>query len=392
MQAVSPTAGQVFGAIVAHMIARQAVARGTDAERVATQLAEQLRAPDLRFAFVFADWRLDPATIARVTQRGLDPAPVAGGTTTGVIARETGDLAAVGLGLYGDWARIGIGVAAEISKSPLTRSRDAVRIAAGALGTTAEALDPARHIGITILDGKCGHEEAFCIGSAAAVPQIRVIGGCASVDPQSPGRPYVWVRGEAMADAGLVLVLESELPFCAVTSAHLVPTDRKCVVTGAAGRVIDELDGMPAVPRLHELVDGLGERLDDNQPLQYSFARYIDGQPYVRSMTHIIDGRIHVATAVEVGHVLRIMRPLDLIGTTRRDLAATAERVGGTVSALLAFSCIARHWEAAARGLVTELGAAYSAYPTVGFQSFGEQSGMLLVNHTLTGLAIGARR
>jgi len=86
------------------------------------------------------------------------------------------------------------------------------------------------------------------------------------------------------------------------------------------------------------------------------------------------------------------MRPVDLIGTTRRDLAATAERVGGSVSALLAFSCIARHWEAAARGLVADLGAAYAAYPTVGFQSFGEQSGMLLVNHTLTGLAIGARR
>ena len=62
------------------------------------------------------------------------------------------------------------------------------------------------------------------------------------------------------------------------------------------------------------------------------------------------------------------------------------------MSAFLAFSCIGRHYEAAARGLEAELGRAYAAYPTVGFQSFGEQAGMLLCNHTLTGLAIGKSR
>jgi hypothetical protein len=36
--------------------------------------------------------------------------------------------------------------------------------------------------------------------------------------------------------------------------------------------------------------------------------------------------------------------------------------------------------------------ATFAAYPTVGFQSLSEQSGMLLVNHTLTGLAIGAHK
>ena len=37
-----------------------------------------------------------------------------------------------------------------------------------------------------------------------------------------------------------------------------------------------------------------------------------------------------------------------------------------------------------------ELAATYAGYPMVGFQTVSEQSGMLLVNHTLTGLAIGA--
>ena len=83
------------------------------------------------------------------------------------------------------------------------------------------------------------------------------------------------------------------------------------------------------------------------------------------------------------------MRPDDLIAETERDLAAAADRIGGRVSSLIAFSCVTRHWEAQAKGLDRELAAAYDRYPTTGFQTFGEQTGTLLVNHTLTGLAIG---
>lgn len=386
-------------ASVSEPLARQVAAEGADAERVAAELVERLRAPDLRLAFVFADWRLAPEVIARVTQRGLSPAPVVGGTTSGVIApaptaaRGGGrGLAAAGLGLYGDWVRVGIGVAPELPKSALTRSRDAVEYAAAALGTSAPQLDPARHVGVTIVDGRCGHEEAFCIGSAAAAPQIRVIGGCTATELQDARRPHIWVHGEAIYDAGAVILLETELPVCAVTSAHLRPTDVKTIVTGASGRVITELDGRPAARRLHELVHRLGGEPDLPLPTRYAFARYVSGTPYVRSITHLDGEHIALASAVEPGHVLRVMRPGDLIGTTRRDLAAAAARVGGTMAALLAVSCAGRHWEAAVRGIEPELAEVYAAYPTIGYQSFGEQSGMLLVNHTLTGLAIGARR
>lgn len=369
------------------------VAEGTDAERVARDIVEKLRAPDLRFVFVFADCRHDPHVIARTTQRGLAPASVVGGTTTGVIARGAvqGGMSAVGLGLYGDWIHVGVGVAPDLPKSALTRSRDAVHQAAIALGRSATGLDPAKHVGITILDGRCGHEEAFCIGSAAAAPQIRYVGGCAASEVQSSDKPHVWYRGEAMTEAGVVILLESELPFYPVTSAHLVPTQVKTVVTAASGRVIEELDGRPARSRLRALLASLGEELDEPRPSQYSFGRYIEGVPYVRSLTQIEGERLHLASAVEPGHVLRVMRPGDLIGTTSRDLAAAAERVGGTMAAMLAFSCIARHWEAASRKIERELAGAYASVSAVGFQSFGEQSGMLLVNHTLTGLAIGAR-
>ncbi len=375
-------------------IARQAVATGMDAAWVAGQIVEQLAAPDLRLALVFSDWRLDPRQLA-ATYRALR-VPVVGGTTIGVVGAKaplgqdgiTSIACAVGIGFYGDWLRVGLGVAPELSKSALTRSRDAVNRAAQAIGTTASTLDPARHIALTVLDGTCGHEEAFCIGSAAAAPQIRFVGGCTgTVGPSR--RDTIWVNGESMHDAGAVLLLESALPFTAVTSTHVVPTDTKTVVTAATGRFIEELDGYPAAARLRQLVAALGDKLDEPQPT-HTFARYIDNVPYVRSITRIEDRVIEVAVPIEVGRVLRLMRPGDLIGTTRRDLALAAERVGGTMGAFIAFSCHGRHWEARQRHIERELVECYAQYPTIGYETGGEQSGMLLVNHMLVGVAIGA--
>jgi len=377
---------------VADRISRQVVASGANTEQVARELVEGLRGRDLRVAFVFADWRYDPYVIARETQRALSPATVVGATAVGVIAngapRE--GMCAVGLGLYGDWVHVGVGVAPDLSKSALTRSRDAVHRAATAIGRSSNGLDATRHVAITLLDGASGHEESFCIGSAAAAPQIRFVGGCGSVPADADQKPLIWVHGEVMAESGVVVLLESELPFQALTSQHLMPTEVKTVVTGASGRVVDELDGMPAVTRLRQLVRGVGDELAVPRPT-CSFARYVDGVPYVRSISHVEDERIHLACAVEPGHVLRIMRPGDLIGTTTRDLANVAERLGGTLGALLVFSCMGRHWEATTKNLDRELAGAYGHYGAVGCQSFGEQSGMLLVNHTLMGLAIGSR-
>ena len=145
----------------------------------------------------------------------------------------------------------------------------------------------------------------------------------------------------------------------------------KTVVTAASGRIIDELDGKPPRRGCASWSRSSATR-STSRSRQHTFARYVDGVPYVRSMS-AIDGDEHPPRERgRVGHVLRLMQPGDLIGTTKHDLAAAAERVGG-IEALLAFSCIGRHWEAQSRNLEHELAESYAAYPTVGFQSFGER-------------------
>jgi len=380
--------------IVVYVIARNVSAWGDQAESVAKELGEKLVAPDLQLVVVFADWRLEPAVFVRELQRVLGRVPFVGCTAIGVVgAVGLAGPTTVALGLYGDGFRAAIGVATELSKHALARSRDAVDRAAHALGLRCEQLDPSRHVAFTLAEGSAQIEEAFCIGSAAAAPQIRVVGGAASTELDVSGAiplgpTAVWAHGEVMTDAGVTVLLELARPFEAITSCHLVPTDLKTVVTAATGRTIEELDGIPAPRRLAELLGKLGVELDVNKPTAYSFARVIEGVPYVRSIRTVETDRIQLASGVEPGHVLRLMKPGDLIALTRRDLAAAKERLG-SIDTLLAFSCVHRDWEARGRSIAKELAAVYDAYPTTGFQSFGEQTGMLFVNHTLTALAIG---
>jgi hypothetical protein len=380
---------------VAEPIARQVFVAGRGPDELARTLADRLAGPGLRIAFVFADRQLDPAALAGL-HRELG-APVVGCSAAGVIGpRSPGaEPGVAGLGLYGDWIRAGIAVATDLSGAALTHSHDAVHRAAAALGTSADALEPGRHVAITMVDGRYDREEAFCIGTAAAAPRIRFVGGCTSTDHDDRASPRtsmptsVWVDGEVLTDAGVVVVLESDHPFHAVSSAHLVPTELKTVVTAVSGRVIEQLDGRPAAPRLRQLIASIGDRLDEPRPA-HAFARYINGVPYVRTLHEVAGDHLILTCAVEPGHVLRVMQPGDLLGATRRDLATATTRVGGSIAAFLAFSSTARHDESVARGTDHELAAAYAACCAVGFHTPSEQSGMLLVNHTLTGLAIGA--
>jgi hypothetical protein len=57
---------------------------------------------------------------------------------------------------------------------------------------------------------------------------------------------------------------------------------------------------------------------------------------------------------------------------------------------VITFSCLGRHLEAQSRGAIGALDDVYASLPVVGFHSFGEQAGPLLVNHTLAALALGA--
>jgi hypothetical protein len=379
------------------MIVRRAVVAGRDPARVAAGLRDQLRdvmpAPSLVVAF--ASWQIDPDAMAAALAETFAPAPVIGCTSQGEIgAGGDHEGSVVALAIASPRVRVATAVAADLRRSVLRSSHGAVVEAAARLGLGPDTLDPRRHVALTLVDGRTGVEESFCLGSAATAPHIRFVGGSASDGFGDPPRTRVFADGRAHADAGVVTLIESDLPFTVIESEHMVPSQVRSVVTAAEpdGRRVLELDGYPAVKRYRELVECLGGvAVDDLLASSFPFATYIGGKPYVRSVVHIDDDALVFAAAIDAGTVLRVMRPGDLVGSTIEALDGASREVGGELAAVIAFSCLGRHHEAITRGERAALAAVYDRAPLVGFHSFGEQAGALLVNHSLTGLAFGAR-
>lgn len=376
-----PTTRYYYG-----VIARNVAARGVDAVLVAKELGEKLVAADLKLAIVFADSAIDQPTLARELSNILGAVPVVGCSASAVVGAP--GATAVALGLYGAHVRAGIGVATELSKAAQPRSRAAVERAAAALGLTCETLDPARHVMVTVFEGSQHTDEAFCFASAASAPQLRTVGGAASMRRSDGGPRRVWAHGEPLADTGIVIILEPGVKFEAFTSSHLEPTDLRCVVTAAHDRIITELDGLPATKRFADLIGKLGGSLGLHTRSEFTFARLIDGVPYVRGLAAILPDALELACSVATGHVLRIVQPGNLVQQTAVDLEAVAQRLG-SIGSLLVFSSTLRALEAQTHGLADELAQVFGRYPTTGLQCSGEQSGMLFVNHTLTALALG---
>jgi hypothetical protein len=380
---------------IAPALGRSAHASGRDAAAVGAQLAEQLAGCDASLILSFVDHRLSLGPIGGAIERATG-APCIASATTGLICgadpalREGGPETvpgALAIALSRQWSRFGVGIAKDLAHHAAGSGRGATHQAAAALGLPPAMLEADRHVAISLFDGRGGNEEAFCVGSAGAAPQVKFVGGIGWAEA---GRPNLSVGGSEMVGAGAVLMLESARPFRTLSSIHVEPSDIRCVVTASHGRRILELDGYPAVSRYRKLLACLGapELPFDALVPRYPLAMYMRGTPYIRSIRSAQGEVLELTSAISSGQILRVMRAGDLIGSTVADLAVAADALSG-IDLLLAFSCVSRRRDATTRGMTAELAAAYARYPVAGFDSHGEQAGMVLVNHTLSGLAIG---
>ncbi|MCE9573954.1 MAG: FIST C-terminal domain-containing protein [Deltaproteobacteria bacterium] len=375
------------------LVARRVVVSGHDPARAASEIARVCGAPAPQLVIVFATWRCDPIALAKALVRALPESRIIGCTTSGEIATG-GDHedTVVALSLASPSLRVGVGVAPELSRHVLRSSKAAVEAAAAELGVSPDALELRRHVAITMIDPRSRVQESFCLGVAATASRIHFVGGAASDGHADPEVTRVFCDGQVHADAAVVAILETTLPFAVLQIEHMIPTEIRTVVTGADPdrRLILELDGHPAATRYRALIARVGgpATVDDQVVASYPFATYIGGEPYVRSVMRIEGDALAMATAFDPGAVLRLMRAGDLVGTTDRAFTSASHEVG-EAGAVIGFSCVARHIEATARGCRAELAHIYDRVPMIGFHSLGEQAGPLMGNHTLTGLVIG---
>jgi hypothetical protein len=172
---------------------------------------------------------------------------------------------------------------------------------------------------------------------------------------------------------------------------HLVPTDRRMVVTGAdpSRRIVREINAEPAAREYARL---LGK--DPEQLTSFTFAAHpvvvrLGGRHHVRAIQRMEpNGDLVFFSAIAEGLVLTLAEPQDIAAHLEHELAALG--AAGAPAAILACDCILRRMEAQEKQRYGAVSAILRAHGVAGFSTYGEQVNSMHVNQTMTGMAIWA--
>jgi hypothetical protein len=170
-----------------------------------------------------------------------------------------------------------------------------------------------------------------------------------------------------------------------------VASGKKMVVTGAepARRLVTELDAEPAVEVYARLV---GCPVDELTPMTFAthpLVVRLGGAEYVRSIQKANpDGSLGFYCAIDEGLVLTLAEGHDLLTRMEGLFSDLRQRIGPP-QLVIGFECVLNRLEAERNQIKHRLSRLHAANNVTGFASYGEQWGLMHVNQTFTGIAIG---
>ena len=352
----------------------------------AIRLARDLGPGPFAAVILFASPEADlPALEAGLAAFG--DAPVIGCTTAGEISADgyaEGEIVAVGLpeALF----------AAEVLAVPDLGAIDGQDLI-GQLIRARQALARARpawqaEFAFLLVDGTSVREDALTAALGPGLGPVPLFGGSAG-DGLRFGRAMVLYAGHFRGNAAVVLMLRSACRVKVFSLDHLVPTDRRMVVTGAdpARRLVRRINAEPAAREYARL---LGK--DPEQLTAFTFAAHplvvrVGGRHHVRAIQRMEEnGDLIFFSAIAEGLVLTLAEPLDIAAHLETELNRLGQ--GGAPAAILACDCILRRMEAQENQRFGAVSAILQAHGVTGFSTYGEQLNSMHVNQTMTGVAI----
>ncbi|WP_168929759.1 FIST N-terminal domain-containing protein [Nocardioides sp. GY 10127] len=368
-------------------------ATGVAADATAS-VVEQLKAGlgerDAAAVWFFASAAHAAADVAGPLSAAFPGAHVAGCSTAGEFSQvsgSTGGLSA--FALPASSARRTVSVLMDLSGGV----REGVE--AGVASLEAEVgplrdLDPHQWVGVLLVDGMHGDEEAVNAALGNAAPLLNVVGGSAGDDLAFA---ETWVSvGDAVSTHGAALVLiDSAVPFSVVRTSSFRTFDKTVTVTKAdpATRTVWELDGRPAVEAYAEAVGCRPDEVGSEQFMRHPLGLMMDGKPFVRSPQQAVEGGgIKFYCEILEGMQVEVLDSTDIVGETRNAVEATTAELGGAVSGALLFNCILRRLDLDAQNAHGDFRGIFAGVPAAGFHTYGE-TWMGHMNQTLTGLVFG---
>ncbi|HVI88709.1 MAG TPA: FIST N-terminal domain-containing protein [Dongiaceae bacterium] len=250
--------------------------------------------------------------------------------------------------------------------------------------------DQPRTFALLINDSLAMREEALASAVGDALGHVPLIGGSAGNNPSSE-EPNIFVNDRVLTNAAILVLASTDLDFRVFQTQHFEPLEHKLVVTRAdpSRRLVMQLNAEPAA---QEYAQMLGLKREDLN--SYIFASHplvvrAGGRHYVRGIQKVDDADcLQFFCAIDEGIVLSIARSGDLVSNLE-NLFDRLNRDLGKIEAVVAFDCILRYVEMEETRLLPRVSELLSRNNVVGFNTYGEQFGMMHMSQTFTGIAFG---
>jgi hypothetical protein len=353
-------------------------------------LAAQLgRNEDLSLVALFVSPEADfAATMAKAT-RCFAGASVIGCTTAGEIGRAgytEGEIAAVGLPAENFCVETLL-----VPDLGDLAGQDLVAATVRARRRLAERRPGWRHeFAFLLVDGLSVKEDELVATLAMALGPVPLFGGSAG-DGTRFARTSVALGGKSHGNAAVLSLVRTRCPVQVFSHDHLMPTQRRMVVTGAdpARRIVHQINAEPAAREYARLLGKDPEQLSTFTFAANPVAVRLGGRHHVRAIQRVLDnGDLVFFSAIDEGLVLTLAEPQDIVAHLDAELGALAVR--RRPAAILACDCILRRVEVEQIQRTRAVSDILARHGVVGFSTYGEQIGGMHVNHTMTGVAIYA--
>lgn len=232
-------------------------------------------------------------------------------------------------------------------------------------------LEPEREnfFAMLLIDGLSRREEEIVVSANAALDEVPIFGASAG-DNLSFENTQIFLDGQVLEDAALVVIGASSRRVEVFKCEHFRPTDCKMVVTEAEPRrrIVHTINAEPAAAEYARLI---GVAPDDLGPEHYAanpLLVRIAGDYHIRAIQKVDeDGALHFYCAVDRGSVLTLALPEDLRDNLIEHMERLSTRLDG-LEITLCFDCILRRLEVERLGIKPDLLAIFRAIQHGGLQ------------------------
>ncbi|MFN7223499.1 MAG: FIST N-terminal domain-containing protein [Paracoccaceae bacterium] len=358
-----------------------------DAPDVAQRLCAGLGKGPFSQVILFVSPDVDLASLSRQISTCFDPRIVIGCTTAGEISADG----------YTEGEIVAVGFPAAHFATDCLLVPDLTRIDAhdliGRLIRARTGLQQARpgwahEFAFMMVDGLSTREDELAAALAPGLGPLPLFGGSAGDGTRFEKTHVLW-QGQAISNAAVVMLVRTDCRVKVFNLDHLVPTDRRMVVTQAdpVRRIVRQINAEPAAQEYARL---LGK--DPGQLTTFTFAAHpvvvrVGGRHHVRAIQRMdANGDLIFFSAIDEGLVLTLAEPQDMVAHLDAELSRLSDH--GAPAAILACDCILRRMEALEKQKSGAISAVLRAHRVLGFSTYGEQWNSMHVNQTMTGVAI----